>query len=132
MRRFVIAFTEVLLCYGQQQVTLLRTVISSDHSLRAREPPAPLCSLAAKHQRQPDPERTAGGATQIVRLDVRMMGASENFVEVLVAADQVSRHCEALEIVARKRILAIRLAEQIKGVVPCASFARLPSCRQLA
>jgi hypothetical protein len=106
---------------------VLDGVVPLHKSLSPSQPSIRLPCFAPKQQRETQPASTARGAAWVTFLQARVMGAFQESVKVEVAADQVGRHGQELEILDGKRNGLIREREQLVGLTPCPAPVALAS-----
>lgn len=68
------------------------------HSATPCEPPVSASAFAAKHQREPKPERAATGAIAVTEAQPHLMGVLPGLCTLGIATDEERRYGETLEI----------------------------------
>ena len=76
-----LAFTELLLGDGQDQVAALHAVMALDEPLPSRDPGVRLPRLSSQQEAETEPERTAGGALPVAGLAHARDGGDRGIAE---------------------------------------------------
>ena len=116
----VVVGAEQLFRPRQQQIASLHTIglFAFDQAARAREPSGSAARLPHKQETETEPEGAARGACGLARGEIGTVGAIEGLEKFLIAADQIRRLCQQLEIVNAQRSLLVGPRERMKGIGP--------------
>ncbi len=97
-------------CQREEEITALDAVVPPvvEQAAGTRQPAAGLSGFSLEHEGKRHPERTTSGPNRISRGQIFVVGASHDLGAVGIAADEMSRRREALEVFRCQRSLAIR------------------------
>lgn len=114
-----VTFEEMLFGYRKLEISLFDAVTTLEQPLCAGEPSHGLCRLTPKEQAETSPESTARCTDFVVGGKVSLVGTFEYVHELVVAAEQICRDRQQLEIVGAKRGCLIRKQEGPVRIRPC-------------
>jgi hypothetical protein len=124
-RRVVVAFAQLLLGDRKQEVAALDAVTVLDVPLSARNPRVCLTGLTSKQGGQRKPERTTGGASSVVGVNMDTMQAFEDALKLVVAAGHERGGRQPIEIVGLERRRLICAEKSLIGGIPRTTFVAL-------
>ena len=121
MRQIGSPLAQLLLGDRDGQITLLGAVVARDGPLAPRRPGVRAAGLATQQEGDREPECTPRGAPPVVGPGMETIEAFENSRKLDVAAGQIRRRCQAVEIIGFERGCPIRRQESLVGVAPRAA-----------